>query len=427
MDSETISLMDAEQMRDGLLERLYLKSLSNHLAIAVSSSSSPPECSIPNIAEALVKNFEIDFPVESRQQYFQCWNELVKKAEKIADRPTLISFVRQRVADVRPQPIHTSLSQIPVSNFIDTTFDRSLYQALIAAGRTPIVHDWNGQMMGIWKQSNPENPNVFFMLPRTDDELSFYGIYEPTSWWEQNRIQIENMREMLSDKDFLLINFTAHEAEGILHLHALETACGKIANYAPEADDYDHYWAARGVSIRRESPDIPIKRMQPFWKGKLGALNAPILGTYVIDIARMKQHDSFISYFSGDKEFVKRLELDLRLREIKVWLDEAEIEIGDSITEKIEKGLTDSYSFMIVLSPEALTRPWVKEELRAAYNLRLAGDFKILPVLHKECEIPPFLIDYKYADFRDQKRYHEQLAMLELSIKNAVKRAREKL
>lgn len=414
-------------MRDGLLERLYLKSLSNHLAIAVGSASSNPTCSIPRLAEALIETFKIDFTVESSQQYFQCWNEFVEKAETVTDRPSLVRFVRGRVASVKPEAVHAKIAQIPISNFIDTTFDRSLYQALIAAGRTPIVHDWNGQMMGVWKQSNPENPNVFFMLPKTEDEHSFYGIYEPTTWWEQNRIQIENMREMLSDKDFLLVNFSAHEAEGILHLHALETAGGKIVNYAPEADNYEHYWNTRGVNLRTESPDIPIHRMQPFWKGKLGALNVPILGSKVIDIARMKMNDCFISYFSGDREFVKRLELDLRLREIKVWLDEAEIEIGDSITDKIQKGLTDSYSFMIVLSPEALARPWVKEELRAAYNLRLAGEFKILPVLHKECEIPPFLIDYKYADFRDPKRYHEQLALLERSIKNAVKRAREKL
>lgn len=414
-------------MRDGLLERLYLNSLGNHLAIAVGSSSSDAKCSIPSIAEALIETFKIDFGVESRQQYFQCWNELVKKAEERVDRPTLVRFVREKVAPVLPTAFHAKIAEIPISNFIETTFDRSLYKALVAAGRKPILHDWNGQMMGIWKQSNPESPNLFFMLPKTEDDLSFLGIYEPTSWWEQNRIQIENIREMLSDKDLLLIDFSAHEAEGILHLHAFDTAGGKIVNYILTEDGYEHYWATRGVSLRTVSPEVPVERMQPYWKGKLGELNAPILGRKVIDIARLKQHDSFISYFSGDREFVKRLERDLRLREIRVWMDETEIEIGDSITDKIQKGLADSYSFMIVLSPDAITRPWVKEELRAAYNLRLAGDFKILPVLHKECEIPPFLVDYKYADFRDPKRYHEQLALLELSIKNAVKRAREKL
>lgn len=415
-------------MKDGILERLYFKSLSNHLAIAVGSSSSNPSCSIPNLAEAIISAFQIDFSVDHRREYFQRWNELVTAAEEVVDRPTLVKFVGERVSDASPIELHKQVAQVHVSNFIDTTLDRSLYKALIDAGRTPIPHDWNGQTMGIWRQSNPDSPNIFFMLPPIPGATFFWGIYEPTTWQSQNRIQIINMQEMLSDKDLLLVDFTAHEAEGILHLYALAAATGgKVVNYTTETEDFTHYWIQCGVTVRLQSPAIAIQELQPYWTSPLGELNAPILGRRVIDIARMKMHDSFISYFSGDKSFVKQLERDLRLSEIRVWLDESEIEIGDSISEKIEKGLADSYSFMIVLSPEALQRPWVKEELRAAYNLRLAGDFKILPVLHKECEIPPFLLDYKYADFRDVKRYHEQLTLLELSIKNAVKRARDKL
>lgn len=81
---------------------------------------------------------------------------------------------------------------------------------------------------------------------------------------------------------------------------------------------------------------------------------------------------------------------------------------------------------VVVLSPEALQRPWVLEELRAGYSLRLAGELKILPVLHKECTVPAFLSDYRYVDFRDEQRYEESIALLERSIKNAVMRAREK-
>jgi hypothetical protein len=103
-----------------------------------------------------------------------------------------------------------------------------------------------------------------------------------------------------------------------------------------------------------------------------------------------------------------------------------EIEVGDSFTDKIQDGLKDAYSFTIILSPEALARPWVREELRAAYAQRLAGELKILPVLYKDCEIPPFLADYKYADFREERRHNEQLELLERSIRNAVLRAREK-
>jgi len=143
-------------------------------------------------------------------------------------------------------------------------------------------------------------------------------------------------------------------------------------------------------------------------------------------VSREKQYDAFISYFSGDRPFVQKLEQDLRLRGAHIWRDEREIDVGDSMSEKIQNGLTDSYAFIIVLSPEAITRPWVNEELRAAYAQRLAGNFKILPVLHQECDIPPFLGDYKYADFRDDRRYEEQLGILERAIRNAVRSARDK-
>ena len=84
------------------------------------------------------------------------------------------------------------------------------------------------------------------------------------------------------------------------------------------------------------------------------------------------------------------------------------------------------FTFIIILSPEALERPWVKEELRAAYNLRLAEELKILPVVYNDCELPVFLSDYRVADFREEKNYTEQMEILSRSVSNAVKRARKK-
>jgi hypothetical protein len=410
-------------MKDGLQIRLYRKALGNQVAIAVGSSCSAEEFSIPSLAEGIIKTFNVDYSVDDPYQYFQRWNDFVAKAEKRVSRDELWRYVHERVARAEPSAIHKKIASIPISNFIDTTFDRSLYKALLATGRKPILHDWHtGQMMGSWRQSNPEAPNLFFMLPDViGGEHTFFGIYEPTGWMKQNRIQIENMREMLTEKDLVLVNYSPHEAEAVLHLYALDTAGEKVVNFSVRDESYDYYWALRGVHFRHEEADAFIDKLLPSQPGRYTGWDN--LGRSLISSARMKTYDTFISYFSGDKEFVRRLQTDLRLREIRIWLDEYDIEVGDSISGKIQEGLSDSYSFIIVLSPEALSRAWVKEELRAAYALRLAGEFKILPVLHKECDIPPFLADYRYADFRDEQRYHEQLDLLERSIKNAVMRA----
>jgi TIR domain len=226
-------------------------------------------------------------------------------------------------------------------------------------------------------------------------------------------------------KDLFLPDYSAQEAESVLNLYYLHLTTGKIVNYTLSKENAE-YWPRRGVIIRDAEPETLIGKLLPYEGGQYAGWDGFIGGKSVLDAARKKPYDCFVSYFSGDKEFVRRLEQDLRFREIELWLDEHEIEVGDSISGKIEQGLTQSYTFMIVLSPEALSRAWVKEELRAAYSLRLGGELRILPVLHKECEIPPFLADYKYADFRDEKRYQEQISLLERSIKNAVKRAREK-
>lgn len=413
-------------MQDGLLIRLRTKALSNQLAIAIGSSSSNEEVSIPSLAEGIIKTFQVEFPVDGRLQFFQCWNEFIEKVEKKVPRSELVKFVRARVNNLKPTDRHNKIAAIPISNFIDATFDRSLHKALLAAGRKPITHDWaQGQMIGSWRQTNPESPNIFFMLPSVEDEHSFFGLYEPTGWWKQNPIQIENIREMLSDKDLVLVDYYPHEAEGILHLYRLDTAGEKIVNFTKAGNDFDHYWARRGVSIRDVEPEVLIDKLLPYKDGEFTALDG-FVGGMLIDAARLKPYDTFISYFSGDKDFVRRLEQSLHLHGVKIWRDDKEIEIGDSISGKIEEGLSQSYTFIIILSPEALERPWVREELRAAYALRLAGEFIILPVLHRECDIPPFLADYKYADFRDERRYQEQIELLERSIKNAVKRARGK-
>jgi hypothetical protein len=417
-------------MQDGLYFRLKTKALGNQLAIAVGCSCSSEKYSIPTLAEEIISTFNLAFAVEHRHLFFDKWNEVIKEAETVVKRPELIKFVRERVQDAKPNNIHMKVATIPISNFIDTTFDRSLYKALVSAGRKPILHDWRlSQAMGIWKQSNPEEPNIFFMLPPVDDDNSFWGVYEYTGKNAKSRgnnfIQIENVRDMLSEKDLVLLDYSAQEAESILNLYHLHLTTGKIVNFTPSNENVE-YWPRRGVMIRNIEPEKLIDKLLPYEKGQYTGWDGFISGRLIVDAIREKPYDCFISYFSGDKEFVRRLEQDLHLREVQLWRDDGEIEIGDSISGKIEEGLSRSYTFIIVLSPEALSRPWVREELNAAYALRLAGEFKILPVLHKECDLPPFLADYKYADFRDEKRYHEQIALVERAIKNAVKKAREK-
>lgn len=407
-----------------VLLRLYRKALANQLAIAVGSTLSDPKYGIPSFAEAIKMEFGVEFDVEHPLDYFRLWNEFLDAAEKAARRTKIGEFSVRYFADAEPTPLHHEIALIPISNFIDTTFDRSFVKALIAAGRKPRVHHWMGQMMGGWTQTTPDNPTVFCMLPEPESTPTFFGLHEPVR--KQNvHIHTANIGDMLSDRDLLLVEFSPAEADWILNLHSLATVGEKFVHYTKLFGN-DTYWSARGVLVQEEHPSVAIHQLIPNELSHYDRMDGLSPRTKLIDITRKKRYDCFISYYSGDAQFVDRLERDLTLRELFVWRDEREVDIGDSLSGRIQEGLGQSYCFIVVLSPEAVARPWVLEELRAAFAMRLAGELKILPVLHKECTIPPFLSDYRYVDFRDGQRYEESIALLERSIKNAVRRARDK-
>lgn len=62
----------------------------------------------------------------------------------------------------------------------------------------------------------------------------------------------------------------------------------------------------------------------------------------------------FLSHTSKDKPFVRKLANDLRSYGHTVWIDEAEINIGDSLINKIRDGL-DSVDFVAaILSKESI-------------------------------------------------------------------------
>jgi len=109
----------------------------------------------------------------------------------------------------------------------------------------------------------------------------------------------------------------------------------------------------------------------------------------------------FLSHSSEDRVFVNTLALDLKSRGFDVWYSEWELGVGDSLATAIQTGIAEASWLIVVLSPESVKSRWVREELNAGFARQLAEDrVYILPVLHKDCEIPIFLRDRIYADFR---------------------------
>lgn len=109
----------------------------------------------------------------------------------------------------------------------------------------------------------------------------------------------------------------------------------------------------------------------------------------------------FISYSRRDAKFVDQLSSQLIEKNIKVWKDDMKISAGDSLMDKIQAGIKGASYFCIVLSKNALQSDWVQVETQQALSHETQKkDIVILPIVIDDCEIPSFLQDKKYVDFR---------------------------
>ena len=118
----------------------------------------------------------------------------------------------------------------------------------------------------------------------------------------------------------------------------------------------------------------------------------------------------FLSHNHADKPFVRRLARDLQAAGVRVWLDEAEMLIGDSLIEKIREGIDQMEYLGVILSQNSVKSEWVKREVDVAMNQEIEGKrVKVLPLVIEDCEVPGFLKGKLYADFRVSERYDEEL------------------
>ena len=99
---------------------------------------------------------------------------------------------------------------------------------------------------------------------------------------------------------------------------------------------------------------------------------------------REKEYDVFISHSSSDKEdFVRPLAVELHSIGVKVWYDEFELKIGDSLRRSIDQGLIKSRYGIVVLSTSFFKRNWTQYELDGLVNKEMNGVKVILPIWHK--------------------------------------------
>lgn len=94
--------------------------------------------------------------------------------------------------------------------------------------------------------------------------------------------------------------------------------------------------------------------------------------------------DVFISHAHEDKTDVAR-PLAKRLQDngLRVWIDETELAIGDSLRQKIDEGLSQSRFGVVILSESFFAKKWPQSELSALWSREDSTTKVVLPVWHK--------------------------------------------
>ena len=94
-----------------------------------------------------------------------------------------------------------------------------------------------------------------------------------------------------------------------------------------------------------------------------------------------KKYDVFISHASEDKDVIVRpLAIIFERLSVRVWYDEFSLQLGDSLTTSIDKGLQESRYGVVVLSKAFLSKRWPEYEYRSLMTREIYGERVILPL-----------------------------------------------
>jgi hypothetical protein len=115
----------------------------------------------------------------------------------------------------------------------------------------------------------------------------------------------------------------------------------------------------------------------------------------------------FISHASEDRSAVAQpLARELQKRGIRVWFDQYELKLGDSLREKIDDGILRSHFGLIILSPNFFEKNWPRSELAGLFQIALERPNSLLPIWYKVTEkevrtFSPILADRIAAKWSD--------------------------
>lgn len=156
---------------------------------------------------------------------------------------------------------------------------------------------------------------------------------------------------------------------------------------------------------QRKQDDIN-RKVQASYEAQIEELQQQLLQSPVTianEALPDEEYDVFVSHAYEDKEsFVDEFVEALRNQGLKVWYDTDKLKWGDSMREKIDKGLAKSRYGVVVLSPNYIAehKYWTKAELNGLFQVETVNGKTVLPIWHnltkkQVVEYSPIIADRK--------------------------------
>jgi hypothetical protein len=145
----------------------------------------------------------------------------------------------------------------------------------------------------------------------------------------------------------------------------------------------------RGGQLRagiRVIPSTALKPLPPIQEQRqqLAAIAANAADIDPSATSDEREFDAFISHATEDKEgIVRPLAQALHAQGLRVWYDEFELQVGDSLRRKIDHGIARSRFGIVVLSRSFFEKSWSQYELDGLVSMSMSGNQVILPLWHE--------------------------------------------
>lgn len=154
-----------------------------------------------------------------------------------------------------------------------------------------------------------------------------------------------------------------------------------------------------GFIIMKQKHAFYIVKLTPYGNERITKINQ-FLNKPIRPSKERLENLYFLSHSSADKQFARKLGHDLIKESFNIFLDKWDINIGESIVERINDALERMKGLILILSNNSINSNWVRKELSSALMKELNDKtITIFPVLIEKCEIPIIIKDYKYVDF----------------------------